>query len=162
MNTHRLVHLVKSLGWIINLEKSDLVPTQGSEFLGYKFDLRVGLVFPIHKEIDHLLEKKNILSNVESSSHICKEAYVTDWKDGFNGEDYTIGSSAHEVTPRVSKNTQDIPSLLIFHFLCPRFTGIFSVVDQCFNFEGGFTTPSEGAQSLSIHRCFSKWLGVLT
>ena len=27
-NTQRLVHLVKSLGWIINFEKSDLVPTQ--------------------------------------------------------------------------------------------------------------------------------------
>ena len=55
---HRLVHLVKSLGWIIILGKSDLVPTQKNEFLGYKFDLRVGLVFPTHKEIDHLLEKK--------------------------------------------------------------------------------------------------------
>ena len=40
-NTHRLIHLVQSLGWIINFEKSDLIPTQEIEFWGYKFDLRV-------------------------------------------------------------------------------------------------------------------------
>ena len=33
------------------------------------------------------------------------------------------------------------------------------MVDQSFNFEGGLTTPSEGAQSPSIHRCFPKGLG---
>ena len=36
--THRLIHLVKSLGWIINFEKSGLVP-QEIEFFDYKFDL---------------------------------------------------------------------------------------------------------------------------
>ena len=56
-NTHRLIHLVQSLGWIINFEKSDLIPTQEIDFLGYKFDLRVGLVFPTQKKIDRLLEK---------------------------------------------------------------------------------------------------------
>ena len=56
-NTHRLIHLVQSLGWIINFQKTDLIPTQEIEFLGYKFDLRVGLVFPTQKKIDCLLEK---------------------------------------------------------------------------------------------------------
>ena len=56
-NTHRLIHLVQSLGWIIKFEKSDLIPTQEIEFLGYKFDLRVGLVFPTQSKIDRLLEK---------------------------------------------------------------------------------------------------------
>ena len=56
-NTHRLIHLVQSLGWIINFEKSDLIPTQEIKFLGYKFDLKVGLVFPTQKKIDRLLEK---------------------------------------------------------------------------------------------------------
>ena len=56
-NTHRLIHLVQSLGWIINFEKSDLIPTQKIDFLGYKFDLRVGLLYPTQKKIDRLLEK---------------------------------------------------------------------------------------------------------
>ena len=64
-NTHRLIHLVESLGWIINFQKSDLVPTQEIEFLGYKFDLRVGLAFPTQKKIDRLLEK--IVSMVKAS-----------------------------------------------------------------------------------------------
>ena len=72
-NTHRLIHLVQSLGWIINFEKSDLIPTQEIEFLGYKFDLRVGLVFPTQKKIDRLLEKKqfpcwNLLKHLQGSS----------------------------------------------------------------------------------------------
>ena len=33
------------------------------------------------------------------------------------------------------------------------------MVDQSFNFEGGLTTPSEGAHSPSFHRCFPKGLG---
>ena len=34
-----------------------------------------------------------------------------------------------------------------------------SVVDQSLELEEGFPTSSEGAQSASIHRCFSKGLG---
>ena len=37
--------------------------------------------------------------------------------------------------------------------------GSSSVVDQSFIFEGGLTTPSEGAHSPSFHRCFPKGLG---
>ena len=33
------------------------------------------------------------------------------------------------------------------------------MVNQSFNFEGGLTTLSEGAQSPSMHRCFPKGLG---
>ena len=56
-NAHRLIHLVQILGWIINFEKSDLISTPEIEFLGCKFDLRVGLVFPTQSKIDRLLEK---------------------------------------------------------------------------------------------------------
>ena len=52
-------HLVESLGWMINFEKSDLVPTQEVKFLGYNFDFRVALVFSTQKEIqvDRLLKE---------------------------------------------------------------------------------------------------------
>ena len=56
-NTHTLIHFVESLGWIINFQKSDLVPTQEIKFLSYKFDLRVVLVFPTQKKINRILEK---------------------------------------------------------------------------------------------------------
>ena len=61
VNTHRLIHLVQSLYWIINFEKSDLIPTQEIKFLSYKFDLRVGLVSPTQRKIDRLFEKTVLL-----------------------------------------------------------------------------------------------------
>ena len=71
-NTHRLIHLVQSLGWIINFEKSDLIPTQEIEFLGYKFDLRVGLVFPTQKKSIVFWKKQfpcwNLLKHLQGSS----------------------------------------------------------------------------------------------
>ena len=58
------------------------------------------------------------------------------------------------------KNTADILSLGISHylFLCLWFTGIIFSGGQIFQFEGGLTTPSEGAKSPFLYRC-SLWLG---
>ena len=49
-----LVKLVQELGWLINFQKSELVPTQNLDFLGYHFDLQRGLVFPTQKKLDRL------------------------------------------------------------------------------------------------------------
>ena len=50
----KLVKLVQELGWLINFQKSKLVPTQNLDFLGYHFDLQRGLVFPTQKKLDRL------------------------------------------------------------------------------------------------------------
>ena len=61
-----MIHLVQIiLGWIINFDKSDLIPTQEIEFLGYEFNLRVGLVLPTKNKFDCLLE--NTVSMLEDS-----------------------------------------------------------------------------------------------
>ena len=41
-----LVNLVEALGWLINFEKSELVPTQNIDFLGYQLNFLEGKVFP--------------------------------------------------------------------------------------------------------------------
>ena len=41
-NSEKLVKLVQELGWLINFQKSELVPTQKLDFLGYHFDLQRG------------------------------------------------------------------------------------------------------------------------
>ena len=46
--------LVQELRWLINFQKSELVPTQKLDFLGYHFDLQRGLVFPTQKKLDRL------------------------------------------------------------------------------------------------------------
>ena len=53
-DVQKLITLVKKLGRIVNLKKSELNPTQDLEFLGYRFNLREGLVYPNQKKVDKL------------------------------------------------------------------------------------------------------------
>ena len=41
-DSENLVKLVQELSWLINFQKSELVPTQKLDFLGYHFDLQRG------------------------------------------------------------------------------------------------------------------------
>ena len=50
VNTDRLVHLVERLGWIIIFKKIRFSSNSRNQIFGYKFDLRLGLVFPIQKK----------------------------------------------------------------------------------------------------------------
>ena len=51
-DVQKLINLVEKLGWIVNLKKSELSPTQDLEFLGYRFNLREGLVYPNQKKLN--------------------------------------------------------------------------------------------------------------
>ena len=53
-DVQKLITLVEKLGWIVNLKKSELNPTQDLEFLGYRFNLRERLVYPNQKKVDKL------------------------------------------------------------------------------------------------------------
>ena len=54
VDSQNLVKLVQELGWLINFQKSELIPMQKLDFLGYHFDLQRGLVFPTPKKLDWL------------------------------------------------------------------------------------------------------------
>ena len=43
-HTQELVRLCQNLGWLVNLEKSELEPKQIFDFVGYQFDLKAGRV----------------------------------------------------------------------------------------------------------------------
>ena len=45
-HTQALVQMCRNLGWVVNLEKSELIPKQIFNFVGYQFDLRSGRVRP--------------------------------------------------------------------------------------------------------------------
>ena len=45
-HTQDLVKMCQKLGWLVNLEKSELEPKQIFEFVGYQFDLKAGRVQP--------------------------------------------------------------------------------------------------------------------
>ena len=58
-----ILDLVRSLGFVINLDKSMLDPTQHFTFLGESFDLERGLVRPSQTNMDKIQEEVNYFAN---------------------------------------------------------------------------------------------------
>ena len=52
-----LLALCQELGWMVNLQKSELEPKQTFEFVGYKYDLSQGLVLPTQNRWESILQK---------------------------------------------------------------------------------------------------------
>ena len=74
LDCQNLVQLVQQLGWVINLEKSELITSQCLDFLGYHFQLEKGLLFPTTKKLEFTHKKlccsrKFFLSQLGSSCH---------------------------------------------------------------------------------------------
>ena len=145
-NTHRLIHLVQSLGWIINFKKSDLIPTQEIEFLGYKFDLRVGLVFPTQSKINRLLEKT--VSMLESPQTSPRKLMSL------------IGSMAsmEKTIPLGRLHMRPLQWYLKTHWRYPQSLDIPVSVSQVLKQHLQWWTNLSNLRG-SIHRCFPKRLG---
>ena len=56
-HTQDLVKLCQELGWLVNLDKSELEPKQIFNFVGYQFDLRAGRVRPTPDHWQNLQDK---------------------------------------------------------------------------------------------------------
>ena len=65
-HTQTLVTLCQELGWLVNREKSELVPKQVFNFVGYQFDLKEGRVRPTEERWQTLTDK--IRSRQEAST----------------------------------------------------------------------------------------------
>ena len=63
-HTQTLVTLCQELGWLVNKEKSELVPKQVFNFVGYQFDLKEGRVRPTEDRWQTLTDKiRSIMSD---------------------------------------------------------------------------------------------------
>ena len=60
-HTQELVAMCQQLGWLVNLEKSELEPKEVFDFVGYQFDLRACRVRPTTDRWQNLQEKIQIL-----------------------------------------------------------------------------------------------------
>ena len=61
--TQSLLTLCQELGWVVNLQKSELEPKQTFEFLGYRYDLSQGLVQPTQNRWESIIQKvESVLS----------------------------------------------------------------------------------------------------
>ena len=56
-HTQDLVQICQELGWLLNLDKSELEPKQIFDFVGYQFDLRAGRVRPTPDRWQNLQDK---------------------------------------------------------------------------------------------------------
>ena len=65
-HTQTLLDLCRSLGWVVNMDKLELVPQQAFDFVGYHFDLSQGLVKPTRERWKALSQKLNLLLGLES------------------------------------------------------------------------------------------------
>ena len=63
LHTRTLLDLCHRLGWVVNMTKSELVPQQVFNFVGYRFDLSQGLVKPTQERWMALSQKINNLLN---------------------------------------------------------------------------------------------------
>ena len=63
LHTRTLLDLCHRLGWVVNMTKSELVPQQVFNFVGYRFDLSQGLVKPTQERWVALSQKINDLLN---------------------------------------------------------------------------------------------------
>ena len=64
---NQVVQMAGSLGWVINLEKSELVPSQQFDFLGMSLDTVERTVTPCQKRVENMLSRVQALT---SASHI--------------------------------------------------------------------------------------------
>ena len=55
--TQSLLALCQELGWVVNLQKSELEPKQVFKFVGYQYDLSHGLVKPTQNRWESILQK---------------------------------------------------------------------------------------------------------
>ena len=60
-HTQILIKMCQDLGWLVNLEKSELEPKQVFDFVGYQFDLRSGRVRPTPDRWQNLQDKVQTL-----------------------------------------------------------------------------------------------------
>ena len=65
-HTQTLLDLCRSLGWVVNMDKSELVPQQTFDFVGYHFDLFQGLIKPTRERWMALSQKIHLLLGLET------------------------------------------------------------------------------------------------
>jgi hypothetical protein len=64
-HTQQVVEMAGRLGWVINFEKSELIPSRNFEFLGMSLDTRLGTVTPARHRIQSVLTQVRALQGAQ-------------------------------------------------------------------------------------------------
>ena len=105
--TQSLLALCQELGWVVNLEKSELEPKQVFEFVGYQYDLSHGLVKPT----------QNCWESPEGTVHhgqpnlSSQELHVANRPAYSNRKTGAPGETPHETHPVAPQKTLEGPRI---------------------------------------------------
>ena len=156
--TQKLLKLVKDLGFIINLKKSELKPSQRFDFLGYHFLLDLALVKPMQdrwtklQEMFHRLSMKSVISTRTLMSSI--------WIACINGEDCKIGQDTYETFSVASQNSLEISDASGHtNPLESEDDTTWGMVVRPLKCASRRTPPSQGTRKANLYRCLKHRLG---
>ena len=93
-HTQELVQICQRLGWLVNLEKSELEPKQIFNFVGYQFDLKAGRVRPTPDRWQ-ILPREN-LRNPVSTGLSGPAVHVPDWSANSHRKASLSRPASHE------------------------------------------------------------------
>ena len=100
-HTQDLVKICQELGWLVNLEKSELEPKQIFDFVGYQFDLRAGRVRPTPDRWQNLQDK--ILEILSLPACLVRRVHVTDRFTNSPRKASSSRPTTHETHPVASQ-----------------------------------------------------------
>ena len=114
-HTQTLIKMCQDLGWLVNLEKSELEPKQVFDFVGYQFDLRSGRVRPTPDRWQSLQDKIQVLLSLPTchlAVHVPDRSANSHRKSGSPRptahETHTVASQKQLEGTRISR--EDYPS----------------------------------------------------
>ena len=104
--TQKLLKLMKDLGFVVNLKKSELVPSQRFDFLGYHFFARHGSCEAHARQVDKA--SGDVPTPLSEVCYQCKDSYVHHWIACINGEDCKTGQDTYETLSVASQNSLEL------------------------------------------------------
>ena len=108
--SQQLVAFVQELGWVINFKKSELIPTQKFDFLGYRFDLNRGEVSPTEKKWYILTMAIEGLNN--SLTNDSQNSDVVYRDSGISGKDSSNGQVTHKTFSVIPENPLEVSQIV--------------------------------------------------
>ena len=115
-HTQTLLDLCRNLGWVVNRSKSELVPQQLFNFVGYRFDLSLGLVKPTQERwasltLNLILGLSNSQPYFGTGDLLSQAVYVPQWSSYSDGKTGGVGTPAHEAYPVAFKEVLARPGI---------------------------------------------------
>ena len=157
-HTQELVQICQNLGWIINLEKSELEPKLIFNFVGYQFDLKAGRVRPSPGPVAD--PSRENLGNPVPTDLSGPAVHVTDWSANSHRKTSLPRPASHEThTVASQKQLESSGNTGEGHSSTQIPSPSFGVVVGRTQCTPGSTTTSYKTRTANLYRCVKRRVG---